>query len=108
MGVIGGGFGGRWLVGSLSTRIKCSVRFEFGLIVGECSAEAVADGGDLVDSASGSVGPMAGSGTPVRAGCVRVAGEEVDMKVGYFIAEHEAVDVLCTFAVFERSAETVD
>jgi hypothetical protein len=70
--------------------------------------ETVADGGDVVDAASRGVGPLAGSDTPVLSRRVRVAGDEVDVKVGHFVAEYEAVDVLCALAVLERSAEPVD
>jgi hypothetical protein len=78
------------------------------LRVRECSAEAVADSGDLVDTTPGSVGPVAGSYTPILAGRARVARDEVEVKVGHFITEHEAVDVLCALAVLQRAAEVVD
>ena len=65
-------------------------------------AETVADCGDGIDAASGSVGPLAYSDTPVLARRVRVARDEVDVKVRHFVPEHEAVDVLCALAVFNR------
>lgn len=73
----------------------------------ECSADAAADSGDLVDPTPGSVGQLAGSYTPILAGRARVARDEVNVKVGHFITEHEGVDMLCALAIFQRAAEVV-
>ena len=48
-----------------------------------------------------SVRPLTYSNTPVVGGRAGVARDEVDMKMGYVVAEHKAVDVLCTLALLE-------
>lgn len=75
--------------------------------IGERSAETVTDRGDVVEATPGSNRGLPYSNTPVLSGRAGVARDKVDVKMGYIVAEHEAVDVLCTFAVLECAGKIV-